>query len=362
MILSNEKSSNWGFHPPREELLKVPIDTRPRPINLPQSPTKSARHEYGSPTVLQSLALASGSRDNSKDSAPILEDNQKPLKGPDFMPFGSYNGKGYFGGPILNVLTQKGNPTLYTKSSRKVCVPSNWTEDIPIPPNLETIVRSVGIMGGDSTQSGLWIGPRHFLSTLHFHRWITGKPTKEECDVITRLKMKFNVETEIYSRLLLGSDRRQGSHLIMTEFDTELDIGLFELTDESPNQDVYSSPEWLMERNEAGSSEMRAGQKVGCIGFNSRIEHDDQVKILHQAANMLQNRVSPSSGFLCGFNLDEHVKAEARCLAPGSIDKAEASDNGLLYGGHNAFTDPLFNIISGIPNGLVVKLKMVTKT
>lgn len=335
----------------------------------------------------------------------MLKENQKPMKGPAFQNFGADHRKGYFGGPILNIVTQQWNAVLYTKSSGQVCIPSNSNDEIPVPENLHTIIRSVGVMAGESSQSGLWISPRHFLSTLHFHKWITGKPTKEECQVIVAAGLQFQVETEISSRLL-GADRH-GSRLVMIDFSPELDLGLFTLTDDSPNQAVYSSPEWLLERNEAGTSGMSVGQKMGCIGFNGKIEYDDQVKIVQQAEKMLQQKLPYFPDPLRGFNLDEHVKAEARCIAPGTLDKAEANADHILYGisstlwkgssggpcvvldgnkagrivglgksyaslytlrsllivrflvtvqGHNDFADP-YNIINGMPNGLVLTLK-----
>ncbi|KAL8958306.1 MAG: hypothetical protein Q9183_005864, partial [Haloplaca sp. 2 TL-2023] len=343
-------NTHWGFDAPRKDLLKVVIDTRSNPLIEPHSPTQQARHSYGSSAVPQSIGSPSKSpQGKPRDTAPMLKEMRKeyqtPMKGPDFMNFGARTEKGYFGGPILNVLTQQWNATLYSRSSGQICVPSNSAENLPIPQNLAAIVSSVGIMvGGESTQqSGLWIGPRHFLSTLHCHRWITGKPTKQECDLIVESGMQFNVETNIHSRLFFGTDGHASSRVKMIDFATQQDLGVFQLMDHYPDQASYSDPDWLLERNEAVLSEMKAGQKMGCIGFSGKIDdEDDQVTILQQLAeNMslqqqqqhkLPQPYSSSSDPLRGSNLDDHIQAETRCLAPGTIDKAEANDDHILYG------------------------------
>ncbi|KAL8918898.1 MAG: hypothetical protein Q9208_007079 [Pyrenodesmia sp. 3 TL-2023] len=292
----------WGFYAPRHDLLRIEIDTT-SPLATPPTLTPQ------------------------KDTAPILgKENKKPgLIGAKIDHFGSSSGMGYFGGPILVKSTLTWQSTYFTRASGDIC---GWypTE---FPGNLPAITHSVGVMAGNGiSQSGVWVGPRIFLSTLHMHAWRTGTPTEDECKMLIDRRTTFNVETEINARLL--SDHSPKLQLISAE--PKFDLGIFMLLDTSKARDQWAVPELLIERDEAGQSTLSPGRPVGCIGYSGRIHEEDRVKILQQAAVQLVQEMPLTYSSVEAMDLDDVVKAESRCFAPGTLDVADADPSQILYG------------------------------
>ncbi|CAO1605460.1 hypothetical protein XANCAGTX0491_008978 [Xanthoria calcicola] len=369
----------WGFNVPRPELLKVVVDTRVKPAKNHPKPTK-AQHVTGSPTKAQHVTESP----TRKDRLPILKENKPPLKGPDFQNFGAESTRGYFGGPILNTLSKQWAPTFYTKASGKICFPAEMTYGNSLPSNMQTIIRSVGAMAGDAQQSGLWVGPRHFLSTLHMHRWITGKPTAQECEVIVQAGISFSVETEIHCKLL-GTDN-DGPKLKLIGTMLEYDLGCFELINGCQDQEIWADLDWFLEREEVEQLNLQPKTQMACIGFNGSIQHHDRILIVEQIERALLHNSTDFNNSLNGFDLDNYIKAGTRSMAAGTLDHAAIYQEHIYYGvssslwrgssggpcvimegehagriiglvqGQNALADP-YNMINGIPTGLVKHIK-----
>lgn len=306
----------WGFHAPRNDIIRIPIDTRDKPVV-----TKVDAEPSGSP-----------SDSPKKDEAPIfLKGNQQPnrLMGPNFQNFAAGASRGYFGGPILSVPGLKWQKAFYTRASGDICGLSPEDETVlPLPHNLQTIISSVAAMGNSIIQSGIWVGPRLFLSTLHMHEWKSGEPTKQECDELIESGKTFSVETEINSMLLLpGSPKVQ-----LVAAHQDYDLGLFRLLDNYPPRTTWYEPDGLIEHDQAGQSGLSAGRKIACVGFSQKLHDDDRQRILYQAAIKLQHRLPQFWTLVEAMDLDEVVKAEARCFSPGLLDEAEFNDKNVLYG------------------------------
>lgn len=74
--------------------------------------------------------------------------------------------------------------TFYTRSNGEVIGAAAAQNQIFLPLNINALIRSTCVMmshRNDVTQSGFWVGPRLFISTLHFHTWIGGGLLKSIC-------------------------------------------------------------------------------------------------------------------------------------------------------------------------------------
>ncbi|KAL8994378.1 MAG: hypothetical protein Q9169_005642 [Polycauliona sp. 2 TL-2023] len=380
------EKNDWGFNMPRPELVKVNIDTtiQPTKSGLPRSPTIS---------------------DDQPRKSLFHKDNQRPSFGPNFINFGADADKGYHGAPIFNKTTQRWNPTFYTRASGKICFP-HGNMGATSSDELEAIIRSVGVMSGNrghGSQSGIWIGPRHFLSTLHMHSWIDGTPSQGEIDVALQSTVSFDVETEIFSRLL-GSDR-EGVRVRLVDALLDQDLGVFELLEECEDQDVWTDVGCLMECEEVMKGELKSGMRMAWVGFNGRIRNEDRWKIQDQVYRGLRGKVTFLDSAMKEFDLDELVKPESRCMMPGTLDAARVHAEHVVFGvsaslwqgssggpcvvlvgknagrivglgmktpvftcrrltdwltvcsqGHDACEEP-YNIITGFPNGFVSRVR-----
>ena len=162
---------------------------------------------------------------------------------------------------------------------------------------MSQIVKSVAVMSSaNMTQTAIWIGPRLLLSTLHFHHWIQGLPSNEECELVRKTGQTFDVETEIRSEILsVHSPKVQ-----LLEFSAENDIGIFKLQDRYPPRSDWASPDWLMERDDAFRQDLSAGQKVACVAYNGKISEGDARRIKDEAAIQLQKTLQESA-YLVSF-------------------------------------------------------------
>jgi len=220
------------------------------------------------------------------------KENQRPgsFQDENFHPFGIEDVEGardkYFGGPIMDKSVLKWQETHYTRACGDVI--GTPESKIPLPFNMSQIVKSVAVMSSaHMTQTAIWIGPRLLLSTLHFHHWVQGLPSNEECDLVRKTGQTFDVETEICSQFL-------SVHLPkvqLLEFSVEDDIGIFKLQDRYPPRSDWVNPDWLMERDDAYRQDLNAGRKVACVVYNGKISEGDTRKIKDEAAIQLQKNL-----------------------------------------------------------------------
>jgi len=220
------------------------------------------------------------------------KENQRPgsFQDENFHPFGIEDVEGardkYFGGPIMDKSVLKWRETHYTRACGDVI--GTPESNIPLPFNMSQIVKSVAVMSSaHMTQTAIWIGPRLLLSTLHFHHWVQGLPSNEECDLVRKTGQTFDVETEICSQFLsVHSPKVQ-----LLEFSAEDDIGIFKLQDRYPPRSDWVNPDWLMERDDAYRQDLNAGRKVACVVYNGKISEGDTRKIKDEAAIQLQKNL-----------------------------------------------------------------------
>ena len=170
--------------------------------------------------------------------------------------------------------------------------------NIPLPFNMSQVVKSVAVMSSaHMTQTAVWIGPRLLLSTLHFHHWVQGLPSNEECELFRKSGQTFDVETESCSQVLSTHSPK----VQLLEFSAEDDIGIFKLQDCYPPRSDWVSPNWLMERDDAYRHDLKAGRKVGCVAYNGNIYEGDARRIKDEAAIQLQKTL-PQSAFLVSLS------------------------------------------------------------
>jgi hypothetical protein len=112
-------------------------------------------------------------------------------------------------------------------------------------------------------QSGLWISPRVFVSTLHFHHWIQGTPSTEKCELIHKSGQLFVVGSETCSQII----SQFSSKVQLIDFSTKDDLGVFKLQDQYPLQIDHVNPDWLLDRDELYKRDLKPGRKVACIGY-----------------------------------------------------------------------------------------------
>lgn len=110
----------------------------------------------------------------------MKKENQK-LELTQLSSFGSNLRGYYYGGPIFDKRTSDWRTTFYTRADGEVLGAAE--NRIPLPTNMDAIVRSVCVMTGpNKSQSGFWVDPCLSSSTLHFHNWIEDFILFNECE------------------------------------------------------------------------------------------------------------------------------------------------------------------------------------
>ena len=214
------------------------------------------------------------------------KENQKPgsLNEQNIKNFGNEIRSGsYFGGPIFLKSRLQWQDTFFTRAAGDVI--GARESGIPLPPKLERIVRNVGVMRSNlMTQTCFWIGPRLLMSTLHFHDWIQGYPSSEECQLIIKSGRTFDVENEISAQTL----SQYSLKVRLLAYSADDDIGFFGLLEEYPSRTEFVDPGWLMERDVVYNQDLSTGRAVACVGYSSRVHQDDARRIKEEAARQLQ--------------------------------------------------------------------------
>ena len=162
--------------------------------------------------------------------------------------------------------------------------------NISLPNNLDRLIRSVAVMRSPQrSQSGMWVGPRILISTLHLYHWITGDnfPSDQELYLIKSQGITFEVETEISAQLL--SDESPKVKLLACSKDN--DLGIFELMPQYSDRTDYVDPNWLIERDEISQRFTTKDRRVACVGFNATIKPNDIQAIKTATATQLQNKM-----------------------------------------------------------------------
>ncbi|KAL9099348.1 MAG: hypothetical protein Q9163_005139 [Psora crenata] len=321
------------------------------------------------------------------------KENQLPgsLQDENIHLFGSSDVEGarddYFGGPILEKTVLKWRGTHYTRASGEVIGATEC--GVPLPFNMSQIVRSVAVMSSAANnmcQTAIWIGPRLLLSTLHFHHWIQGLPSNEECDLVRKSGRTFDVESEIASQVLSSV---HSPKVVLLDFSVEDDIGIFKLPDRYPPRSEWVDPDWLTERDELYNNQnLGPGRKVACVGYSGKINDEDKTKIKNEAAIQLRKNL-PQSGYLAEpIDLDLVTKPQMKSFAPGTLDQADANDKRTILGvsaslwkgssggpcvlldgsgagaviglvrGYDVVSDP-YNLVNGFPVGLKAAIKHI---
>ena len=183
---------------------------------------------------------------------------------------------------MFEKVTSDWRRTFHTRSNGEVIGAAQ--NQIPLPPNINVIIRSTCVMAHHgATQSGFWVGPRLFVSTLQFHSWIGPRASIEECELIRQIGIAFPVESEISRELLTEySPRAQ-----LVAFDIDNDLGLFKLQDQYPDQKDFVDISWILERDEAYNSQWPVASKAACCGYSAAVSEKDSKHVQEQAAHHL---------------------------------------------------------------------------
>ncbi len=148
--------------------------------------------------------------------------------------------------------------------------------------NFERIVRSTSVMGSDdgTTQSGIWVSPRIFISALHFRKWMYNTPTQAECQLVIDGGMSFTVENEISSKLLTD---HHSPRIRLIGFQPDDDVGIFKLQDGYADREDWVPVESLVEPDEAVQYGLTEGTSVACVGFCGSVS-DAQAYLIRDTA------------------------------------------------------------------------------
>ena len=93
----------------------------------------------------------------------MIQNLQDKKPGSQSTQFGDELSDQYFGGPILDMSLQQWKENCYTRANGDVI-----GANVSFPFDMNKIVRSTAVIRGPGgSQSGLWVGPRLLLSTLH---------------------------------------------------------------------------------------------------------------------------------------------------------------------------------------------------
>lgn len=85
-------------------------------------------------------------------------------------------------------------------------------------------------------------------------------------------------------------------------------------------------PNWPMERDEAYRQDLNAGRNVACVGYDGRVSEGDEERVKHVAAIPLQKSLQHLAFAIERLDLDMVTKPQMKSFAPGTLDKADASD------------------------------------
>lgn len=166
---------------------------------------------------------------------------------------------------------------------------------VPLPFNTGAIVRATGVMAnGATSQSGFWVGPRLFLSTLHFHTWIGMFASFNECEQFRQAGVVFPVATEISRKVL----NEYSPRVQLIAFDIGNDVGLFRLQNHFPDQENFIDISWLLEWDDARKNQLQQGSSAACCGFSAAVGEDESKQIQDQAAHYLSNVPLDAVSFL----------------------------------------------------------------
>lgn len=137
---------------------------------------------------------------------------------------------------------------------------------------------------GHDSQSGVWIGPRHILSTLHFYPWIHNLPSHSICDEFRQRGVAFAVENEISQEIIDEYSPR----VRLVGFDIDNDIGIFKLEDNYSDQTDFIDYQWIIERDEICQHDSHIESEAMCV------DHEDvtMITILLQSMSLDQEQGS----------------------------------------------------------------------
>lgn len=160
---------------------------------------------------------------------------------------------------------------------------------IPLPPNINVIIRSTGVMAHrGTTQSGFWVGPRLFVSTLHFHTWSGPCASLNECEQFRQSEIAFPVENEISRQLITKYSPR----VQLVAFDIDNDLALFKLQGQYPDKKDFVDISWILERDEAYNNQLPVASKAACCGYSGAVSEEASKQIQNQAAHHLSKVLS----------------------------------------------------------------------
>jgi hypothetical protein len=297
LVFRPAKNPHWGFHDPQSELSKVVIDLRPKLRVYPNQPS-------GPPHVLSDNSLKflpkhPIKQETGKESSRTLyipeafrKENQKPLPaGKINYQFGgeSIPMNKYYGGPILDNKALRWRPVFLTRASGEVVGAAQ--SQIPLPPSMSQVVKGNGVMSSSQKiQSGLWVGPRLLISTLHLYHWQSGQASDAELDIVVQEGRLFDVEQEISSEFLC----EHSAKVQLIRYSREHDLGIFRLRDQDSSRTDWLDVDYLMERDEIEKL-LLPHRLVGCLGYSDKIEPADFIHIQEQARFQLHRILGPQA-------------------------------------------------------------------
>ena len=138
------------------------------------------------------------------------------------------------------------------------------------------------------TQSGVWVGPRHFISTLHLHIWIGGEghPSDSELEVMRSSGAIFEMETEICSNVMTEHSPK----LKILTWSIPDDLGVFELDAKYPARTEWIDIDLLMERDELNV--FGPNHRVACIGSSGKLTEGESAVVKNVVIGEMQNKLN----------------------------------------------------------------------
>ena len=196
----------------------------------------------------------------------------------------------YFGGPILDMSLQQWQESFYTRANGDI-IGANYS----FPFDMNKIVRATAVMQGPGgSQSGLWVGPRLLLSTLHLQKWAQDSPTDAELQAYVDSVQLFEVESEITSVVL--NNHAPKARLI--DFSAKHDLGLFQLLDNYSDTVHHVTADSLIEVDEFYELHPQPGLKAACVGYSGRISESEAAQLRQVAQGVVQQRLQYSANLV----------------------------------------------------------------
>ena len=143
----------------------------------------------------------------------------------------------------------------------------------------------------DKFQSGIWVGPRLLLSTLHLCDWAGGNPSIFELERIWSSGQTFEVEYEISSKVMSEYSLK----VQLVGFCASNDIGIYQLQTGYPSRVDFVDPDLLLERDEFYRLHPQLRERVACVGFSGSIDATEAVLIRQEAQIQVQQRLQRSA-------------------------------------------------------------------